>query len=216
MKRCPGTIATCVLLLVIPRSLAAGDAPGSTFPEGAKLRLDLAVTDDGTGTLEIRNAAKRDLNLYTLSNRLALTFLVMDEHGNIVEPQAKAKVDPPGATIFELQQGQSFTHRFKNLDYVSGTALFGYALQEGKTYRTLAVYCPDGLRGPGFGSNECVFKYRAKETAAGNASADHPALSVAIAVPARGGEQRQLAALRRRQTMPTVATPSCQFWNRRL
>lgn len=126
--------------------------------DGAKLSLALSVKDDASGTLVIRNDSKRDLKIRMLSNRLVLTFLLMDDHGNIVKPTGKAKVDTMAAT-FMLASDASHSHSFQNLDFLTGTALFGYTLEKGKRYRVVAVYRPWGPNGPGIASNECVFHY---------------------------------------------------------
>jgi hypothetical protein len=154
------TAKSCALLLMLPCIVyGVGDAADTTFPNGARLRLALTVKDDGTGALDIRNESKQDMTIQNLSNRLALVFLLMDDQGNIVTPTGKAKVDPSAAT-FILPSETSHTHTFKNLDFLTGTALFGYALEKGKRYRVVAIYRPGGPQGPRFSSNECVFDYR--------------------------------------------------------
>lgn len=158
MKRC--AMVTCALLVATSCVLyGVGAAIDTTFPEDAKLSLTLTVKSDGTGALEIRNDSKLNLTIQALSNRLVLAFLLMDEHGNVVGPMGKAKIDPRAAT-FILSPSATHTHTFKNLDFLTGTGLFGYALEKGKRYRVVAVYRPAGPKGPGFSSNECVFEYR--------------------------------------------------------
>lgn len=151
---------TSALLLAIPFVVhGIGAANDTDFPSSAKINLALSVKEDGTGTLEIKNESQRKLSIQALSNRLVLAFLVMDDHGNVLRPMGKAKVDPAAET-FILESGASHAHAFKNLDFLTGTGLFGYELEKGTHYRVVAVYRPTGPKGPGFASNECVFEYR--------------------------------------------------------
>ena len=159
MKKTVITSMCVVLLSISSLVYGIGAAIDTDFPKDARIDLSLKIEGDGSGTLEIHNISKKELELQTLSNRLVLAFLVMDQYGNIIKPVGKAKVDPVGLTYI-LEAGNIHIHEFKNRDFLTGTALFGYDFEKGRKYRVVAVYRPAGPNGPGFSSNEYVFEYK--------------------------------------------------------
>jgi len=88
-----------------------------------------------------------------------LAFLVFDPLGNPVAPRGLAKVDPAFGT-HSLPARSIYTHHFEALDFLTGSALFGYELTPGKSYKILAVYRPAGPHGPGFSTQEVSLKVR--------------------------------------------------------
>jgi hypothetical protein len=151
---------TVSMLMPIPVH-AIGAAENTAWPQGATLDLNLKLTaaagKDGSvvvqGDLVITNPTKSALTVQKLSNRLTLAFIVLDSLGNVVSPQGIAKVDPFFKTV-NLNAGASMTHHLESLEFLTGSALFGYALKPGQKYRIIAVYRPAGQDGPGFTSDE--------------------------------------------------------------
>lgn len=155
-----------ILLLVtaclLPAAAYAVAEPGDVaWPKGAtvevQLRLAVAPGTNGhltvSGNLLIRNPSSTALTIQSPQNRLALAFLVFDALGNPVTPKGLAKVDPAFRTHI-LCPRSTYTHHFESLEFVTGSALFGYELNRDKGYRVLAVYRPSGAHGPGFTSQE--------------------------------------------------------------
>ena len=76
----------------------------------------------------------------------------MNEWGNLVNPVGIAKVSPAyskplvlkPSEIFEYQVSEQILELANELyfPFLSGTALHGYPLQKGKTYRMITVYRP--------------------------------------------------------------------------
>jgi len=140
---------------------AIGAPAGSEWPEGAsvetKLKLSATIGPDGrprlTGELSIKNTGRIAVKIQEPTNRLALAFFVLDSLGNVVAPRGLGKVDPSLIEI-SLEPGATHTHRFEALTFVTGSALFGYDLPRGKSFRVVAVYRPAGTGGPGFTSQE--------------------------------------------------------------
>jgi hypothetical protein len=122
-----------------------------------ELKLTGAMATDGrmrvSGDLTVKNPGHMALSLESPKNRLALAFVVFDSLGNVVAPKGLAKVDPAFQTQI-LSAGGSFTHHFESLDYLSGSALFGYELSPKESYSIVAIYRPAGLKGPGFATRE--------------------------------------------------------------
>ena len=140
-----------------------GGAGDTAWPKGAALEVQLGlVATVGTngqlkvsGDLLIRNPSDVALTIQTPQNRLVLAFLVFDPLGNPVAPKGIAKVDPAFQTR-TLSARSTYTHHFESLDFITGSALFGYELNAGMRYKVLAVYRPAGLGGPGFTSQEAA------------------------------------------------------------
>jgi hypothetical protein len=142
-----------------------GEAGDTRWPKGAtvevQLRVAAALDTNGqakvSGELLIRNPGATALTIQSPQNRLVLAFVVFDELGNAVAPKGLAKVDPAFQT-HRLSPGSTYTHRFESLDFITGSALFGYELRPGQRYRIVAVYRPAGPNGPGFSSEEAILE----------------------------------------------------------
>ena len=159
-----------IILIVLASLLPAvaysiGGAGDTAWSAGATVdvQLKLAATA-GTnghfkvsGDLLIRNSGDTALTIQSPHNRLVLAFLVFDPLGNPVAPKGLAKVDPAFRTHV-LSARSTYTHHVESLDFITGSALFGYELSPGKSYRILAVYRPAGPHGPGFSSQEAALE----------------------------------------------------------
>lgn len=158
-------LALAALLLMAQSVHAIGEAGDTEWPRGAKLELKLNLTATADkdssvsvrGDLVITNPTKSALTIQKLSNRLVLAFVVLDSLGNVVPPQGLAKVDPFFETM-SLDAGATMTHHLENLEFLTGTALFGYVLKPDQKYRIIAIYRPAGPEGPGFTSNETTLE----------------------------------------------------------
>jgi hypothetical protein len=152
-------IVLAAQLPLVARSIGA--AADSDWPNGAVVEVQLKLSDatatNGqlkvSGDLVLKNPGVKALTIQSPNNRLALVFVVFDSLGNVVAPKGLAKVGPTFQTQ-TLPAGGSFTHHFESLDYLSGSALFGYELSLGASYRIVVVYRPAGLGGPGFATSE--------------------------------------------------------------
>ena len=108
--------------------------------------------------LALNNPGRAELKLHHPDNRQALSFIVLDERGNVVAPTPRGKADPAARGDFILRPGETVFHYRKGLDFVTGTALFGYELEAGKAYRVTALYRPDGAKGNAVASAEVELK----------------------------------------------------------
>ena len=151
-----------VLAALLPTMACAVGAAGDTeWPKGAtvgvQLKLSAALDPNGhikiSGDLLIINPGDAALTIQSPHNRLVLAFLVFDPLGNPVPAAFRAKADP-GFQTHSLSPHSNYTHHFESLDFTTGSALLGYDLSPGTTYRILAVYRPAGPHGPGFASQE--------------------------------------------------------------
>lgn len=146
---------------------SAGAAGDTDWPKGATVEVQLklsAVADTNghlkvSGDLVIRNPGDTTVTIQSPHNRLVLAFVVFDPLGNLVVPKGLAKVDPAFLT-HSLPARATYTHHFETLDFLTGSALFGYELSPGKNYKILAVYRPAGPHGPGFSTQEVGLKIR--------------------------------------------------------
>ena len=59
-----------------------------------------------------------------------------------------------------LAPGETFRETRPRLEFLTGSALFGYDLKQGQTYRVIAVYRPAGEKSSGFSSREAVITTR--------------------------------------------------------
>jgi len=115
----------------------------------------------------ITNRSHKDISIEHPGNRSALAFLVMNEHGNVIEPIGFAKVNRVKYEDISLKPGEIFRHTVRGaggrrlFQFLTGTALFGYELEFGKTYRIVAVYRPEGPDGDGICSKEKAITYEA-------------------------------------------------------
>lgn len=151
-----------VLASLLPGvAYSIGEGGDTEWPKGATIEVQLSLSATvGTnghlkvsGVLLIKNQTDTPLTIQSPHNRLVLAFLVFDPLGNPVAPTGRAKVDPYFRTL-TLSPRAVYTHHFEGLDFITGSALFGYDLSLGKNYRVLAVYRPAGPHGPGFTSQE--------------------------------------------------------------
>lgn len=158
-------IVLAALLPTLAHSIgAAGD---TDWPKHATVEVQLklsAVTGTNGqlkvfGDLVIRNPGDTALTIQSPHNRLVLAFLVFDPLGNPVAPKGLGKVDPDFRT-HSLPARSTYTHHFESLDFLTGSALFGYQLSPGKSYKILAVYRPAGPNGPGFSTQEVSLEIR--------------------------------------------------------
>ena len=151
-----------VLAALLPTVAHPVGAAGDTaWPKDAvvdvQLKVSAAAETNGhlkiSGDLLVRNAGDAALTIQSPHNRQVLAFLVFDPLGNPVAPKGLAKIDPAFHT-HTLSARSAYTHHFESLDFITGSALFGYELTPGKNYRILAVYRPAGPHGPGFSTSE--------------------------------------------------------------
>jgi hypothetical protein len=157
-----------VLAALFPTAAHSIGAAGATdWPKGATIEVQLklsAVADTNghlkvSGDLVIRNPGDTALTIQSPHNRLVLAFVVFDPLGNPVAPKGLAKVDPAFRT-YSLPARSTHTHHFETLDFLTGSALFGYELSPGMNYKILAVYRPAGPDGPGFSTQEVSVEIR--------------------------------------------------------
>lgn len=97
--------------------------------------------------------------------------MVMNDLGNLIQPVGIAKVDPKRQSI-TLESGQVFKYSISkqlldlakgkelSLPFLTGTALFGYALEKDKTYRIIVVYRPYGKEKEGICSKEKLINFK--------------------------------------------------------
>lgn len=144
-----------------------GAARDTDWPKGANVEVQLKVSAASdtnghlkvSGDLTIRNPGDTALTIQSPHNRSVLTFVVFDPLGNPVAPKGLAKVDPVFRTD-TVPARSIHTHHFESLDFLTGSALFGYELSPGKSYKILAVYRPAGPNGPGFSTQEVSLEIR--------------------------------------------------------
>lgn len=116
--------------------------------------------------VKITNNSKKDITLEHPGNRFALAFVLMNEHGNVIAPTGFAKVSDVKHEPITLKPGEVFKHNVEGMygdkylfRFLSATALFGYELKFGETYRVIAVYRPKGAEGEGICSVEKIVKF---------------------------------------------------------
>lgn len=166
-------IALLVGALLVPGALFAQTETGTTgkvatplvMPGDPKVSVDFKLVmamESCEVVVTITNRWHEALTLEHPGNRYALAFLVMNELGNAVAPTGFAKVSMVRHEDVLLKPGETFerTARWSGdkylFQFVTGSALFGYELEFGKTYRVVAVYRPDGKDGEGVCSKEKV------------------------------------------------------------
>lgn len=124
-----------------------------------ELVLDSAKEKEKTGTvsatLVIRNTGSTEVKVAHPGNRMAVAFIVMNSLGNIVSPVGIAKVDPAFGEI-SIKPNSEFKQSFPNLEFITGSALFGYELRAGETYRVVAIYRPNGDKSSGVTTGEQI------------------------------------------------------------
>ena len=152
------------LFLVVP--MAFGHAVGQPLiasPNNqvalSELQIDLSVKI-GTGgvvspTIRITNMSYKPVTVAAPDARWSIAFIVLDSLGNVVPPTGRAKVDPKTRSV-NIGPHESIERHWEKLEFISGSALFGYDLIPGKTYRILAIYRPNGPQAEGVCSREIV------------------------------------------------------------
>jgi hypothetical protein len=143
----------------MPVADAINEHTSAVLPDNVQLEISLHITPEGTGEIKITNHSNTGIGVLAPSDRLALYFLVIDEYGNQVYPTFLGKSDP-GHTVIEISSNGSYTYLFDRMIFITVTAGFGYSLEDGKEYRVVAIYRPIGFHGPGYATNEVVFKYK--------------------------------------------------------
>ena len=108
-----------------------------------------------SATLIIRNTGLSEVKAVHPSNRMAVTFIVMNSLGNVVAPIGLAKVDPFFKEI-TIKPNLEVRQSFPKLEFITGSALFGYELKKGEIYRIVAIYRPDGEKGVGITTKEQI------------------------------------------------------------
>ncbi len=122
-------------------------------------------------TVIVKNNSDKELSIKHPNQRYALACTVMNDQGNLIQPVGVAKVDPRAQSI-TLKPEQVFEYSFSkqrldlakkkelHLPFLTGTALFGYPLEKGKTYRIIVVYRPYGKDKSGICSKEKIIKFQ--------------------------------------------------------
>lgn len=122
--------------------------------------VDLVLNStDKTGsvsaTLIIRNTGSTEVKVMHPGNRMAVAFIVMNSLGNVVSPVGVAKVDPAFREI-TIKPNSEFKQSFPNLEFITGSALFGYELKSRETFRVIAIYRPNGEKSSGITTREQI------------------------------------------------------------
>ncbi len=135
------------------------------------ISIDFDISQTSEITVKIKNNSDKELTLEHPNQRNALAFMVMNNSGNLIQPVGIAKVDPRGQSI-TLKSKQVFEYSISkqlldlakekelSLPFLTGTALFGYALEKGKRYRIIVVYRPYGKDKDGICSKEKIIKFK--------------------------------------------------------
>ena len=153
-------IILTIFLLLSPFTpcFAIGQNGQVDLPDNINISVELNMEQDGSGSITLTNLSKSMLTTFhPFASRNALTFIVMDQFGNIIKPMGLAKIDPAFKTI-NLPVKKSSFFKFRDLSFITGTGKFGYNLQKGETYHIIAIYRPSGLERPGFCSREKIIK----------------------------------------------------------
>ncbi len=133
--------------------------------------VDFDISQSSEIIIKIKNISNKKLNLEHPDKQMALAFIVMNDAGNLIQPDGIAKVSPREQPI-TLKPGQIFEYLLSkqlfdlakekelSLPFLTGTALFGYTLEKGKTYRIIVVYRPYGKEKEGICSKEKIIKIK--------------------------------------------------------
>lgn len=150
-------------LLFIPAALLIAFTVVANRRSVENISVDLVLnsteekvkTGTVSATLVIRNTGSTEVKVAHPGNRIAVAFIVMNSLGNVVSPVGIAKVDPPFGEI-TIKPNSEFKQSFPNLEFLTGSALFGYELKSGETYRVVAIYRPNGEKSPGITTGEQI------------------------------------------------------------
>jgi hypothetical protein len=102
--------------------------------------------------VRIKNISGRELTIQHPARPRALTFVVLNDDGNLMTPEGVAKVTPRQKTIL-LKPGETFEYQNSQLielahskglafPFLTGTGLFAYDLEKGQQYWLTAIYRP--------------------------------------------------------------------------
>ena len=120
--------------------------------------------------VKIKNVCGHEIKVQNPAKSKAIAFVVMDDRGNLIEPQGVAKVEAVRREDIVLKPGGAFEHtdaQFAEMahskglvfPFHTGTGLLAYELKEGRSYRVTAIYRPYA-DGDGVASTEHVFMFR--------------------------------------------------------
>lgn len=116
--------------------------------------------------VSLKNDSDKEVSLSHPDFINAIAFVVFDSRGNPITPTGIAKVTPK-IQKFSLKPKETFEHtlhQYIKTDFVfpflTGTALFGYELKEGNSYRVIAIYRPYGKERGGICSKEKIIEFR--------------------------------------------------------
>jgi hypothetical protein len=151
------SVAMAILAMLLA---PAGPGAGSGI-DAISVDFDVVEKDGAFSVVvKITNHSDEDMSVEHPGNRYALMFLVMNELGNVVAPDGLAKVNQAERELV-LKAGETLEHTVRQsvddeytFQFLSGSALFGYKLEPGKTYRVVAIYRPLGRDGEGLCSRE--------------------------------------------------------------
>ncbi|MCB4757275.1 MAG: hypothetical protein LHV69_09675 [Elusimicrobia bacterium] len=155
-------IALGLFMLVCPAiSNAIGQSGNTIVPPdadievGLELKQGLTTNDlsEADGIITVKNIGKKTVKVQSLNNRMVVAFVVLNEHGNVIQPVGIAKVDPRFQEK-SLESNSQFSEVFKGLKFITGTGQFGYNFKKGESYRVVAIYRPWGPGGVGICSKE--------------------------------------------------------------
>ena len=133
------------------------------------------VSIKGTYTVNLKliNFSEKKINFIHPDLQSAMTIIIMNESGNIIQPTGIAKVSPRQDSL-SLKAGQTYEHTTSvqfidlakknnlNFPFLSDSGLFGYKLVKGNKYRIIVVYRPEGKNHQGICSNEKIIKIEAQ------------------------------------------------------
>lgn len=120
--------------------------------------------------ITIRNTSDREVKVSHPDSRCAVAFIVVDDCGNLLQPEGVAKVDPqdgkivirPGKIYEYIDEQRTALARSKGLvlPFLTDTGLFAYQLKKGARYRATAIYRPYGEQSEGIASGEHIFVHK--------------------------------------------------------
>ncbi len=160
------TSVTVILLLLITASITY--AFDNTYLE---IILSINTQTDGREIkVTINNKSNKEATLRHPNLQNSISFIIYDDRGNLMKPIPVAKVHPKGKEI-RIAPRSSYEHvvseqlvmladnRGLSFPYLSGTGLWGYRLEQEKSYSIIAVYRPNGTDDDGITSIEKRIDY---------------------------------------------------------
>jgi hypothetical protein len=143
-----GVVAGGLVLVLMAGQLGAledrGEVEKNPAVDSLRMTLDLQQFNDNPRKVRVQiwNHAKKDMRVQHPADRQAVVFFVTDNLGNVVMPVGRAKVDPPPRELV-IKSGEHYTHEMGDLEFLTGSALFGFDLRPQSEYRVIAVYRPE-------------------------------------------------------------------------